>query len=320
MLTRLLGGLLSPGGNRGGLSILIFHRVHPVPDPLFPGETDASRFEALLEWLVSSFSVLPLDQAITCLRAGTLPPRALSITFDDGYADNFTVALPLLQKHGLNATFFISTGALDGGCMWNDVVIEIIRRAEPELIDLRHLGLDLHPLRTIADRRAAIDGLLAKLKYVQFDERTEKVAALAEWYGRELPDNLMMTSSQLRAMHAAGMGVGGHSQHHPILAELDDKRALDEIAGGKRDLETIIGHRVSLFAYPNGKPGRDYANRHVDMVRRAGYVGAVSTSPGMARCGTDLYQLPRFTPWDRSLLRFGLRLVDNMRLPGEVAV
>lgn len=318
MLTRLLGGLLSPGGNRGGLSILIFHRVHAVADPMFPGEIDAARFDAVLGRLAQSFTALPLDRAVASLRVGTLPSRALAITFDDGYADNFTVALPLLRKHGLKATFFVASGALDGGRMWNDTVIEVVRRARTEILDLHYLGLGVHPLAGVADRRAAIDGLLSRLKYLPFDERADKVAGLAAWFGQALPGDLMMTREQVRALHADGMGIGGHTQNHPILAEIDDKRALDEIAGGKSELEGIIGERVSLFAYPNGKPANDYCARHVEMVRKVGFVGAVSTSPGMARCTADVYQLPRFTPWDRSPLKFGLRLIDNMRSAGEV--
>ena len=106
---------LSPSGTRARLSILIFHRVLPEPDPLAPELPDRVRFEQILQWLKSWLNVLPLDQAVRRLSTGTLPERAASITFDDGYADNCTVALPLLLKHGLPATFFIATGFLDGG-------------------------------------------------------------------------------------------------------------------------------------------------------------------------------------------------------------
>ena len=70
------------------MSILVFHRVLALPDPLFPGEVDAVRFNRICSWLADWFQVLPLDQAVRHLRAGSLPARALAITFDDGYADN----------------------------------------------------------------------------------------------------------------------------------------------------------------------------------------------------------------------------------------
>lgn len=319
MLTRFLAGLLSPQGSRGRLSILIFHRVHAQLDPLFPDEPDVARFGELLTWIGSMFSVLPLWDAIDKLSEGKLPPRALAITFDDGYADNYTVGLPLLQKHGMTATFFVASAFLDGGRMWNDTVIEAIRHQASDEIDLRSLGLGRHTLRNPQERRSAIDRLLSQIKYLPPAGRETTVAAVAASCGAVLPDDLMMTSAQLRALRAAGMSIGGHTRSHPILASLGDAEAYEEIAGGKVDLEHILGEPVRLFAYPNGKPGRDYRETHVTMVRRAGFAGGVSTSVGAAGHDADVYQLPRFTPWDRSALRFGLRLVNNMRWEGRTA-
>ena len=125
---------LQPPGPRGRLHTLIFHRVLPQRDPLFPGEVTAQDFNAICRWLKAWFHVLPMDQAVQQLREGSLPSRALAISFDDGYADNHEVALPILLQHGLPATFFVATGFLDGGRMWNDTVIEAVRNcALPQL-------------------------------------------------------------------------------------------------------------------------------------------------------------------------------------------
>ncbi len=121
------------------LSVLVYHRVLSAPDPLRPGEPTVEEFEARMRWLASNYNVMPLIEAVRGVRANRLPKRALSITFDDGYADNHDLALPVLRKLGLPATFFVTTGYLDGGCMFNDVVIEAVRRARTEL-DLRDLG------------------------------------------------------------------------------------------------------------------------------------------------------------------------------------
>lgn len=110
------------------LSILIYHRVLARPDPLFPGEVDRALFERQLRLLKRFYTVLPLSVAVQRLRDGSLPPRAACITFDDGYADNAEHALPLLRQYGLHATFFIATGYLNGGQMWNDRVIDAVRR------------------------------------------------------------------------------------------------------------------------------------------------------------------------------------------------
>lgn len=317
MLTRLLGDLLSPMGRRAALSVLIFHRVLAEPDPLYPDEPDARRFDTLLGWLSRSFNVLPLDRAVRELGAGTLPARAAAITFDDGYHDNFSVAMPLLRKHGLTATFFIATGFLDGGRMWNDTVAEAVRGFTGEHLDLNAVGLGSFPVRDWNEKRLAIRALLPRLKHLPLDERLARAEAVAARCAVELPADLMMSSEQVKQMRAAGMAIGAHTQNHPILARLDDAHAREEIAGSKHRLESLLDERVTLFAYPNGKPSQDYLPAHVAMVLDAGFDAAVSTAVGAARRGADMMQLPRFTPWDRTELRFGLRLLDNLRKPGR---
>lgn len=313
-MMRWLFGTLAPAGRRSRLSVLIFHRVHAEADPLFPGEAHARSFDRQLGWLKRWFNVLPLAEAVTGLRDGTLPARPAAITFDDGYADNRTVALPILQRHGLTATFFIASGFLDGGRMWNDTLIEALRRCPGPRLDLTPLGLDAHSVSSIEERRTAIQTLIPRLKYLEPAERLRQVERIAECAGAELPDDLMMTSAQVRELARAGMTIGAHTINHPILARLKDDEALQEMREGRRQLEAIIGAPVRLFAYPNGKPDEDYTAAHARMAREAGFEAALSTAWGAASPGCDLYQIPRFTPWDRSAWRYGLRLADNLRL------
>ena len=122
-----------------------------------------------------------------------------------------------------------------------------------------------------------------------------------------------MASAQVRQLHDAGMEIGGHTLTHPILASIDDAAARTEIAEGKAKLEAIIDTPLRLFAYPNGKPGKDYLSAHVKMIKDAGFEAAVSTAWGAARQDSDMFQLPRFTPWDQSEWRYVLRMVRNMR-------
>jgi len=91
-----------------------------------------------------------------------------------------------------------------------------------------------------------------------------------------------MRPAQIKRLHDEGMEIGGHTVNHPILAMLDEEEARAEIVGGKRQLEEIIGAPVTLFAYPSGKPGRDYGPRDVRLVKEAGFVAAVSTIGGVA--------------------------------------
>ncbi len=317
MLKTLLSAS-SGAGARARLSVLIFHRVLPEPDPLFPGEIDAAAFRAICGWLAEWCQVLPLPQAMRRLADGALPPRACAITFDDGYADNRTVALPILQAHGLTATFFVATGFLNGGRMWNDTVIEALRRTEQSALDLRELpGDDVGRASiatiTLAERRSAIDQLLQRLKYLPIDARVAATERLAELARVQPPTDLMMTTRQLRELHAAGMTIGAHTVSHPILARLGRAAAQDEITTSKTALEAMIDAPVTLFAYPNGRPGTDYSAETIGLAKQAGFDAAFSTAWGAAQRSGDRFQVPRFTPWDRTRTRFGLRMVANLR-------
>ena len=318
MVLRMALAALSPAGPRARLSTLIFHRVLPVADPLFPEELDRARFDALCGWLRAWFNVLPLDHALTRLREGSLPSRALAISFDDGYADNHEVALPVLQRHGLSATFFVASAFLDGGRMWNDSVIEALRRTLREDILPGDLDGTLEqalpplPLRAAGQRRAAIDRVIDAVKYLEPTLRQRAVDVLVRQCAAALPDDLMMSGLQLQSLHRAGMGIGAHTLTHPILARLGDDEARSEITRGRDALQRLLAERVALFAYPNGKPGQDYTERSVELVREAGFDAAVSTAPGVATAASDRFQIPRFTPWDRQRTRFGLRLARNL--------
>ena len=314
-MVRTLMQVLSPAGARARLSILIFHRVLPVRDELFPGEVDAARFEAICSWLRQWCNVLPLDEACHRLREQTLPARAAAITFDDGYADNHDVALPILRRHGLRAGFFVATGFLDGGRMWNDTLIEAIRATRLTRLDLRAAGLQTVEhldVASVPERRAAIDRLIKACRYLPSLQRDATVQAVAAACGTPPTRELMMTSSQVQALHAAGMQIGGHTVNHPILTRLPASEAREEMRAGKARLEQLTQAPVTLFAYPNGRPGEDWGAAHAAMAEELGFEAAVTTAWGVSSGQTHRFQLPRFTPWDASRWAFGLRLARNV--------
>jgi peptidoglycan/xylan/chitin deacetylase (PgdA/CDA1 family) len=315
---RALAGALP--GDRSRLSILIYHRVLSRPDGLNNWDPTADEFDGQIRALSRFFTTLPLGEAVERLRKGALPAHAACVSFDDGYRDNVDVALPILRRHGVPATFFIATGYLNGGRMWNDTVIESIRRCEPEDIDLSSLGLGAVPLSSAELRRKAIGRILSALKHLPGGEREAKVAEIEAIAAATLPRDLMMRDQDVRALRAAGMEIGAHTETHPILTRLATADARREIDQSRERLAAILGEPVSLFAYPNGKPGQDYAAEHVRMVREAGFSAAVSTAWGVASTGSDVFQLPRFTPWDRGPARFALRLLLNRRNPRPAVV
>lgn len=311
----LLGPAIRMASARGGesrLSIFLFHRVLPAPDPLFPGEVDVAAFDRMLGWISRWFQVLPLSEAVRRLREGRLPAGSAAITFDDGYADNLTHALPILLRHQASATLFVATGFLDGGRMWNDTLIEAVRRTPLGELDLSGIGMACLPTGSDTDKRQAIEALIPRLKHLPPELRQAQVAAVAEASQAILPDDLMLRSAQLKAWRQAGMDVGAHTVSHPILSKTSPEAARQEMADSKAALESLLGERIGLFAYPNGKPVQDYQPEHARMAAELGFDAAVATHWGAARRDSDPFQLPRFTPWDRTRGRFGLRLVQNL--------
>ena len=306
----------SPGGGRGRLSVLIFHRVLPACDPLFPQEIDAKTFDQICRWARAMFNVLPPDEAARRLAQGTLPERALAITFDDGYADNHDVALPILLRHGLTAAFFIATGYLNGGRMFNDSIIESVRRTTRPALDLRDVLRDEQALYTMSDmpkRRAAIENIIPRAIYAQVNERHALVETIARRADVQLPNDLMMTSAQVVAMRRAGMQIGAHTVSHPILARLSAGEVRREMTEGRDFLEQLLDERVGLFAYPNGKPDLDYNAGCVAVARECGFDAVFTTAWAAAHSQTNPFEIPRFTPWDRSGWRFAWRMLSNLR-------
>ena len=295
---------------------MIFHRVRPVADLLCPNEVDAARFDRMCNWLARWFVVLPLDEAVQRLKAGTLPARALSITFDDGYADNAEVAAPILRRHGLCASFFIATGYLDGGRMWNDTLIEAVRRTNVSAIDLGAVdggASCLVPLSDVAQRRLAVPTLLMRFKYLDPEHRERMVQDVAARLKVRLPSDLMLRSDDVRTLHRQGMQIGAHTVSHPILSTLDERQARAEIHGSRQTLADITGEPVGLFAYPNGSPGKDYNADNVELVRSLGFDAAMTTAPGVCHAGSNQHELPRFSPWRSDKWRFGLQMAGNLK-------
>lgn len=154
-----LAGQLIPPASSGRLLVLIYHRVHAERDPMFPGEVDRATFDWQMALLRRFCSPVRLEESLAALMAGTLPARAVAVTFDDGYADNAEVALPVLESHGISATFFIAPAFLDGGRMWNDSIVEAIRAHTDPSCMQRHWGWAFFLLEAILRRDLRRAGL-----------------------------------------------------------------------------------------------------------------------------------------------------------------
>ena len=276
-----------------------------------PGELTAEQFSQRLHWLGRHFNVVGLSDGLDALAQARLPARALAISFDDGYANNVTVAKPLLEQAGMTACFFIASDFLDGGIMWNDQVIEALRHYPKRQLDLRWLELGLFSLDTQIDRVLIAQRIINKIKHQHPEQRASQVERLIA--GAPLPDNLMMRSEQLIELDRAGFEIGGHTCSHPILTRLNKEQQFAEIATNKQQLERLIGKKLRCFAYPNGKRGRDYDQDSCWAAQQAGYSYALTTEAGVAKSKLIPMEVPRYTPWRGGYLGFMAQLIGNYR-------
>lgn len=281
------------------LIVLNYHQVPEQPDALRPDQVDRLVFRQQLAALKRYFNVVDLSDGVDAMRSGTLPSRAVAITFDDGYRDNHDVALEELVNADCPATFFIATDYLDGGRMWNDTLVESVRLTTRQELDLRELeipDLGLEQSLSLAsnqDRIRAMRTLIPAVKYLQTETRLEAVNRLASVCGVQLPDTMMMTSAQVSALAAAGMGIGGHTSSHPILLRLPLAQAAEDIRRGRDALNQLLGTRVRFFAYPNGKLNQDFSFAHTTVLSDLGFDAAFTTQWGFADRSMPAFELPR---------------------------
>jgi phosphatidylinositol alpha-1,6-mannosyltransferase len=310
---RGLLSMLSPAGPSARLSVLLFHKVPTVADPLTSTDLDLAHFERILDFVAANANVLTLSEANAALRRGVLPPRAVALTFDDGYVEWIDNVSPALRRRGLPATFFVTTGQLAGGDMlWHERIVAAVRALPPKGVQLpagfgAYTDLDISGCR-----ERLVAHLQEHLKYAPLRQREEAIAHLESQACNTLVLPRGFDVDAVRTLHSQGFEIGAHTVHHPILNECTPQQARDEIAGCKETLEAIIGGPVRSFAYPNGRPGEDFRAEHIEMVKAAGYENAVTTSNGVVRADTDPFQQPRFTPWGMSDEKITFQLARNM--------
>ena len=305
----------SPAGSRARLLTLTYHRVPPSTDPVLPDEPDASGFATEMDILAYYCQVLPLPEAVRRLRSGTLPARAACVTFDDGYENNLSVALPILEKRGMTATVFIAADAIDRGIMWNDLLIEAMRRVG-SAVGYREFGLAGQPGPEVPEAER-IMRVVRHVRYEPLERRSELALAFYQKVAPGAMPRLMLTQGQVRQIAARGHDVGAHTIHHPILKGLESAVARAEIVDSYAWVADVAGRAPASLAYPNGFPGRDYDDSHAAMARDAGFELAVSMRWGCATSRSDPYHLPRCLPWSVRSSIYPVRLARTYLLEAD---
>jgi len=296
------------------LPILIYHRVLDSPDIFLPNEPDCNDFDLQMNVVSQYFKAYTLTDAVSKLKNNSLPDNAICITFDDGYKDNIVNAARILKKYNMPATFFIATGYINNGVMWNDKIIDLFRTTTLSTVDLTDFELGCFILTTDSDRFKAAKEVILAIKYRNVDKRVDAVELIAKKMNISQFEDVMMTDNDIKELYAMGMEIGAHTVNHPILAREKYSNIKYELLHSKEQLEAILNARVTSFAYPNGKKDIDYTNEIKAMVKELGYFCAVSTNSGVSVSTSDLFELSRLSFYDTHKVKLPAKLLKNIYL------
>jgi peptidoglycan/xylan/chitin deacetylase (PgdA/CDA1 family) len=287
-----LKGLASPQ-----VVILLYHRISPDQDNLFFTEpVSPQSFEKQLEDLSRTYELLSLDKlACYIQQRKTLPKKALVITMDDGYKDNYLYAYPILKKYHAPATIFLATGHIGTERLfWYNKVQYIIHATC--LVEADVDGLGKFRLQSRENKLKASSIVVERLKRMPEREKNSLVDRLANALGVNIPDDLgrefVLSWDEVKEMSSDGIAFGAHTVSHPILTNLPLEQAKWEIAQSKKDIEERLRQPVTAFAYPNGGH-RDFNTQIANLVKESGFLCAVTTIPRWIGPEANIYELGR---------------------------
>lgn len=262
------------------------------------------RFRQLCAHLASHYEVVRPEQAVALAigtqRSTPAKPQAV-LTFDDGYASNLHLALPILREFRLPAIVFVSTHFIDGEWLW-------FQKLDAALVQARGTRLTLSigdtffdlPLVTQDQRRRALVELLTELKQLPWASLTHQVERITEMLGFQAhlprPEPMQsLTWQEIKAIDSEGLlEIGGHTHRHPILSRCTPEEQGEEIHTCARKLHDALGHPARWFAYPNGGPG-DFDTRVCEpLLREAGFEAAFSMVNARVTPNSSPWALPRY--------------------------
>jgi len=290
--------------------ILCYHRVAEGVDDPFQLCVTPANFAAQLDEIARHGEPSTLGE----LSIPSRRPRIV-VTFDDGYVDNLTNAMPIAGAKGIPITVFVTSGVLGGdkGFWWDR--LGTLLRGRPSGTHQIRLPTNEGTVRIgLGSSKAGEDlqSVRQHLLPLPVAEIHHVLDAVAEEWGNSAappPDARSLTPSELGQLARSELvTIGAHTVDHVRLRGLPTHDQLQTISSSRKELEQLSGQAISHFAYPYG--GRDsFDDSSVDAVRSAGFETACTTIPGNAMLTSDQYRLPRrlVMNWGRLRFRVGLQ-------------
>ncbi|MFU8830730.1 MAG: polysaccharide deacetylase family protein [Wenzhouxiangella sp.] len=275
----------------GLATCLMYHRICPDQaehDDMAPGFTPnrelnvtVSAFDEQMAFVTQNFNCISLPEAVEQLARGKLPERSLIVTFDDGYLDNLTLALPILRKHGIPATIYIATGLIEQVIPpWWDELETLVAAVDGFHIQWDRKFLHLSTIDTAAKHRT-FDILDSMLKRMDQAEQTRFMGLLRHGPTKHIgQDNQFLNRSQLIELAADPLiTIGAHTHHHLTLSALNPIRLRHEMIHSKALLEDWLKQPIEHLAYPFGGQTQA-ASREFSVAAELGFSSAVTTRLG----------------------------------------
>jgi peptidoglycan/xylan/chitin deacetylase (PgdA/CDA1 family) len=279
---------------RGGRSlVLLYHRVLPddvTPDPIVPS-VPVSLFRRQVELLLDAGDIVPVRELVESPRREQRPRFAL--TFDDDHTGYVETVLPALEARRVPATFFLSGRALHGlpPYWWTSVECS-----------LRTHGLDF-TRKTLGVAAQTVGNIAVEL---------EQSGRAAQLVSRLPPVNEPpMTSADVRALAQAGMTIGFHTLHHPVLTTQSGRALEAALNDGRLELAIAAGTGVDFLAYPHGRASAGVA----EAAERANYAAAFTTGGRPITPDSDRFLLDRWEPGRLEADEFGAQLAMRLLRP-----
>lgn len=275
--------------------ILAYHRVADLEHDPQQLAVSPARFREQIQFLKDNFPIIRLESDSLSAKE-----PSVIVTFDDGYADNESLALPILEEIGVPATFFVTSGYVDSNreFWWDDLDRVILGDFSfPESFSLVDDFYSASwPTATHNDRIRLYEDMNVLMKKIDHMSRLSWFEQLYRWAqvgekGRI--ENKTLTVEGLRRLALSPCAtVGAHTVTHISLASLPVKEQRKEIATVKQHLESWLSKEVNLISYPFGGK-RDYTTETITVVKNHNFVRACSNFPGQVHSWTNPYQLPR---------------------------
>jgi peptidoglycan/xylan/chitin deacetylase (PgdA/CDA1 family) len=287
--------------NRHRLLVLTYHGLRSGDPP--PGFSwpllHIDAFDRQVSYLKERYRIVPIDAAIQELLSGGLREPAACITFDDGYRSNFTLGLPVLQRHAAPATIYLATGLIGTDrILWTAELDLAFQQTSRAVVDLRPLGFDVVRLEGVTQRALLARGVINQLKPLAPGARAERLAHVRAELEMSAPEHggaySFMSWDDVRKLEESGLvRFGAHTVNHEIVTTLGDNELSAEVVQSINTVRTRVRDASVTFAYPNGTRA-DFDERVVNILRKCGCAGAVSTIEGLNDREVDPFALRRF--------------------------